>query len=123
MYILMMTMYQVLLEANPELILGQDRFGKSPLHCAVATGSEELVRLLLRFGADVNVRCHEGLTPLMYCCMADPEGVKVKALQILLDGGCLVDLTDYRGRRSALHVRAMIMIGRRRWVSIVSVCN
>ncbi|KAK3720476.1 hypothetical protein RRG08_058364 [Elysia crispata] len=95
---------QVLLEANPDLIYCQDRFGKSPLHCAVAAGSDELVCLLLRFGADVNVRCHEGLTPLMYCCMADPEGAKVKVLQVLLEAGCLVDLTDYRGRRSALHI-------------------
>ncbi|RUS68393.1 hypothetical protein EGW08_023844 [Elysia chlorotica] len=94
---------QVLLEADPELISCQDRFGKSPLHCAVAAGSDELVRLLLEFGADANVRCHEGLTPLMYCCMADPGGSKVKVLQRLLEAGCLVDLTDYRGRRSAMH--------------------
>ncbi|GFR96378.1 ankyrin repeat domain-containing protein 1 [Elysia marginata] len=92
---------QVLLEADPDLIHCQDRFGKSPLHCAVATGSDELVRLLLQFEADVNVRCHEGLTPLMYCCMADPEGSKIavssgnlRAVERLVSAGADLDGID-----------------------------
>lgn len=95
---------KVLLEADAELVKCQDKFGKSPLHCAVEAGSEELVRLLLEYGADVNVRCHEGLTPLMNCCTQDPDGERTGVMRILLEAGAIIDLTDYRGKRTALHV-------------------
>ncbi|XP_012937258.2 serine/threonine-protein phosphatase 6 regulatory ankyrin repeat subunit A [Aplysia californica] len=95
---------QTLLEADSELVQGQDRFGKSPLHCAVDVGSWELARLLLLHGADVNLRCHDGLSPLMYCCTADPEGKRRDVMRLLLDEGAVIDLKDYRGKRSALHL-------------------
>ncbi|CAL1545329.1 unnamed protein product [Lymnaea stagnalis] len=98
---------KVLLDADAELVKCQDKFGKSPLHCAVETGSEELVRLLLEYGADVNIRCHEGLTPLMNCCTQDPDGGRTGVMKILLEAGAMFDLTDYRGKRTALHVAVL----------------
>ncbi|KAK0049487.1 serine/threonine-protein phosphatase 6 regulatory ankyrin repeat subunit A [Biomphalaria pfeifferi] len=95
---------KILLEADPELVLCQDRYGKSSLHLAVDTGNEEIVRLLLEHGADANVRCHEGLTPLMYCCTPDTDGMRVGVLKLLLESGAAIALKDHRGKRSALHI-------------------
>ncbi|XP_059141911.1 serine/threonine-protein phosphatase 6 regulatory ankyrin repeat subunit C-like [Physella acuta] len=95
---------KTLLDADAELVKCQDKFGKSPLHCAVESGNEEMAQLLLDYGADVNIRCHEGLTPLMMCCMQDLEGIRAGVMKTLLKEGALVDLKDYRGKRTALHV-------------------
>lgn len=96
--------YQVLLDADAELVSGQDRYGKAPLHCAVDAGSEELVRLLLQYGADINIRCHDGMTPLMMCCTSDRDGKKAEVMEALLEAGAMIDLKDFRGKRTALHV-------------------
>ncbi|CAG5125405.1 unnamed protein product [Candidula unifasciata] len=97
---------KVLLDADADLVSCQDRYGKAPLHCAVEAGSDELVQLLLQYGADINIRCHDGMTPLMMCCTADTDGKKVGVMKVLLEAGALIDLKDFRGKRTALHVAA-----------------
>lgn len=48
-----------------------DRFGKSPLHYACASGDPESVAFLLKHGADVHAASEDGSTPLHAC--ADPR--------------------------------------------------
>ncbi|BFZ06186.1 hypothetical protein BsWGS_09225 [Bradybaena similaris] len=97
---------KVLLDANADLVTCQDRYGKAPLHCAVEAENEELVQLLLQYGADINIRCHDGMTPLMMCCTADTGGNKTGLMRLLLEAGAMIDLKDFRGKRTALHVAA-----------------
>jgi ankyrin repeat protein len=41
----------------------RDVIGRTPLHCAAASGRTEVVRLLLERGADPHVRGKDGKTP------------------------------------------------------------
>ena len=54
------------LEENKFLLLNeQDKNGNTPLHIAADEGLEDLVKYLVRLGADTNVKNKEGNTPLM----------------------------------------------------------
>lgn len=101
---------KVLLDANADLVSCQDRYGKAPLHCAVEAENEELVQLLLQYGADINIRCHDGMTPLMMCCTADTGGNKTGLMRLLLEAGAMIDLKDFRGKRTALHVSSDLLV-------------
>ncbi|KAJ1385642.1 ankyrin repeat-containing domain protein, partial [Ochromonadaceae sp. CCMP2298] len=55
--------------SNLLLSLGaNDIFGNSPLHYAVDKKRDKLVELLIRCGADVNLRDYRGNTPLHAAC-------------------------------------------------------
>ncbi len=57
-----------LLDEDPGLVHARDTSGNSPLHCLDVDNrmedTEEILRLLVTHGADVNARNKEGLTPL-----------------------------------------------------------
>ena len=57
-----------LLDEDPGLVHARDTSGNTPLHCLDVDNSMvdsgEILRLLVRRGADVNARNHAGLTPL-----------------------------------------------------------
>src|SRR5262247_548792 len=55
---------QALLDAKPWLVQVQDRDQWTPLHRAVALGSQEIIALLLARGADTNAKNRSGSTPL-----------------------------------------------------------
>ena len=46
----------------------QDKYGWSPLHCAVHHGSDECARLLVKLGADISLSCCVGKSPLHMAC-------------------------------------------------------
>ena len=59
---------RALLENDPACARERDDAGNTPLHCLDVDNrmedTEEILRLLVSHGADVNARNHEGLTPL-----------------------------------------------------------
>src|SRR5262245_64897760 len=71
---------QALLDANPWLVQVQDRDQWTPLHRAVALGSQEIIALLLARGADTNAKNRSGSTPLH---VAVSEGT-VETVEVLL---------------------------------------
>ncbi|RLN72233.1 hypothetical protein BBJ28_00000522 [Nothophytophthora sp. Chile5] len=68
--------------------------GFAPLLLAASLGNIDLVQLLLRFGADVNLETSRGRTPLAEACMAqDPVTVK-----LLIENRANVSHTNRQGR-------------------------
>ena len=75
--------------------------GKIDLITAVKEGNHELVQSLIQAGADVNVTCEFGGTPLMYAT----GNVHNSCVSILLEAGASVNMSDVNGF-TALHVAA-----------------
>lgn len=53
----------MLLKQYPGLVASKDTNGDTPLHYAAFTGHQEIVKLLLASGAEVNARDNSGATP------------------------------------------------------------
>ena len=51
------------------------RAGATPLHFAADRGHEEVVKLLISKGADVNAVCRYGLTPLTLATVAKRKDI------------------------------------------------
>jgi len=62
---------------NISLTLFPVQYGDAPLHYAAFCGSEEVVRLLLGAGADVNALGGDGSSPLYAALLQEHEGVAV----------------------------------------------
>lgn len=78
-------------------------YSEAPLHTASAFGNEEAVKLLLQYGAAVNVQSGEDkLTPLH---LAAEQGYP-KCVQLLIDAGALVNATN-RKKQTPLHLAAL----------------
>lgn len=60
---------------------------QTPLHVAARSGREDMVRLLLKYGANVNVRDDDGRSPL--CLTTDGSA---KCVRVLLNAGAEIDL-------------------------------
>ncbi len=72
-----------------------NRGAVTPLHCAVLSGNEDLVKLLIDSKANVVVADGEGITPLHLAVQLEKE----KCVQLLLlTEGSLVGAVDSRGR-------------------------
>jgi len=61
-------------------------YSRAPLHSAAASGELEEIRLLLEYGADVNLKDASGRTPLHYAESTD-------AVRLLLNSGADVDVS------------------------------
>jgi ankyrin repeat protein len=72
-----------------------ERNGRNtPLHLAAARGNNEIVRLLLANGAELDARKEKGITPLMEAIFAHHE----KTASILLDAKANANIVDETGR-------------------------
>lgn len=71
-----------------------DNEGFAPLHYACRKGTREIVRMLIEYGADVNVTSNEGITPLQ---LAVTTGSK-EIIKMLVDAGADVNATDNSGK-------------------------
>jgi len=67
--------------------------GTTPLHDAAQNGREEVMKLLLSKGADINARQNDGTTPLLYAAGRGQKG----CVEILLANGADVNATDTKG--------------------------
>lgn len=74
---------RMLLEADPTLHSIKDNEDVSPMHRAVQSGREDLVELLIEFGADVNTTDLDQETPLHY---AAREG-NLSVVKVLIEKG------------------------------------
>ncbi|CEJ61342.1 hypothetical protein PMG11_09877 [Penicillium brasilianum] len=75
------------------------RDGQTPLHKGCSSGNSEIVKFLIRRGADVDVRDFLGNTPLHVACSTRNEG----AVKLLIEGGADVNKMMNTGE-TALHV-------------------
>lgn len=98
---------EILLEYCPEHVNARDKYLKSALHCAVESGCEESVLLLLRCGADVGAQTSNGSTPLMTLCSTPDVEAPGPIMKLLLNAGSVVDKKDYHGKRTALQVNSV----------------
>lgn len=84
-------------------IAGSDSVGlETPLHMAVRSGSEKIVRVLLEHGADCGARDAESMTPLARAIIENHENVA----DMLLSHGAQISAVDDH-ERSALHLAVM----------------
>jgi ankyrin repeat protein len=85
---------ELLLQHNPALINEKhSKTGCTVLHIAVQSGNHELVRLLLKNGADISARDKQGSTPLHYAAHKNDR----ELVRILLQHGAKVDVKNNSG--------------------------
>eukprot|EP00949_MAST-11_sp_MAST-11-sp1_P002706 g2706.t1 len=82
---------QELVQADAELVNAHDENGYSPLAAAASYGHIEIIRFLIRNGADVNFQDTEGDTALH--CVSTAE-----AFDVLLEAGADTSLTNNEGK-------------------------
>jgi len=71
----------------------QDDAGKAPIHYAVLSGSESVIKFLCEKGADVNTQDNAGKAPLHYAI--DARGAEAtKVIMCLVDKGANVNSRD-----------------------------
>jgi ankyrin repeat protein len=79
-----------------------------PLHFATKSKQEEVVKLLISYGADVNAQDETGKPPIFYAVQNDD----LKIIEVLLEHGANINARDEHGR-TALHFTAMVELGER----------
>ncbi|KAJ6486392.1 ankyrin repeat-containing domain protein [Mycena vitilis] len=77
-------MAQLYYDRYPDILDWSNVHGKTALHIAALKGHEELVRMLIDFGADVDLSDNKGNTPLHY---ASSWG-HIPIVQLLIERGC-----------------------------------
>ena len=86
-----------------------DKSQLTPLHCAVNSSALDVVRTLLRHGANPNVVDRDGLAPLHYAAAAThpPMFSHSGVIDLLIAHGANVSLQDSQ-RRTPLHLAAAV---------------
>lgn len=79
--------------ANPNVCQSAVKAGWTALSCAVLSGKEEAVQLLLAAGAEVNGQCPDGTTALHKACLWG----HVRITSLLLDHGADATIEDEEG--------------------------
>jgi len=88
-------------EKTADLNYGDKKLGNTALHWAAACNHPEIVDLLLKMEADINVRNANKQTPLILACKEE----NMIVIQYLLGLHANVDIADQKGR-TALHYAA-----------------
>uniref|UniRef100_A0ABD2VZL5 Uncharacterized protein n=1 Tax=Trichogramma kaykai TaxID=54128 RepID=A0ABD2VZL5_9HYME len=92
---------------QPLQVNARDEFGRTPLHYAVADGcKKQIVREMLRRGADPNIANKEGSTPLhIICSRAHSDGVAKMFFEVCKEFNQLVQVNarDHLGNNTPLH--------------------
>lgn len=73
---------------------------EAPLHVAVRRGDIELVRLLMQFGADINIQGPNNWTPLHYAASADRD--RIESFYAALPGSMQADCKVLAGIANAV---------------------
>lgn len=94
---------KTILAKYPEYINAVDADGYSPLHKACYNDNVEMVKFLLKLGADPNLKTEYGWTPLHSACKWNNG----KSAAILLQHGCDINATS-DGNQTALHIAATV---------------
>lgn len=89
----------VLLESGSDANVKEPDFGRSLLHCAAAKGYNEITKLLVKAGAQVNAVDSAGRTPLYYAC---DHGNRSVAKTLRKNGATPVDIALNVGKKSLL---------------------
>ncbi|XP_052217087.1 ankyrin-1-like [Dreissena polymorpha] len=100
----------LLLQHDPGIVDIGDKYGKSAMHIAVDVGSIDCLKVLLRYGADVNVRNDYGVTPLIHVCgnKSLEVDVMLEMVRLLVESGADPNLKCYREARTALQCAMII---------------
>ena len=95
--------------ARRSAINSLDKSQLTPLHCAVISSALDVVRTLLRHGADPNVVDRDGLAPLHYAAAAThpPAFSHSGVVDLLIAHGANVSIQDNQ-RRTPLHLAAAV---------------
>lgn len=90
---------KILFEKRPD-VNARNKKGYSPLDCAVESGSREMVRLLIEYGADINaVRCGEGIRQSPLCRarqLSSTSHEYVYIVKLLEDKGAIAKIEGYQ---------------------------
>jgi ankyrin repeat protein len=95
---------RALVEKDPNLLRALDSDGSTALHCATWKGHQEVVKVLLNAGADVNAHNnneHWGTTPLHAAAHANQAAIA----QMLIENGADVNTRDKEGRTPLDHTK------------------
>ncbi|KAH7010879.1 ankyrin repeat-containing domain protein [Microdochium trichocladiopsis] len=99
-------------ESQPQfaskLVHLRNAIGSSALHKAAEVGNEEMARLLLSYGARVDSRDIQGLTPL---CVATGNN-HLAIAKLLLEAGADPLAIDYQGKRCSLSIASTLALNR-----------
>lgn len=79
-----------------ELVNARNQESQTPLLLAAASGNGEMIKLLLKQGAEVNHVSKEGYTPLLYAGLV--ADYPAEAVRLLIQAGAEVNVSDGDGR-------------------------
>lgn len=90
---------RMLLNAGAHVDAASTRYGTTALMMAAMNGYDEVVTVLLQYGASINAQNKSGFTPLM---LAARNG-RYSTVALLLRHGASKNVRDYSGRTAAQH--------------------
>jgi len=93
---------RLLLKEQPDLVFCRTEFGGTSLHLAVSNGSLPMTALLLSYGAEINAKDHDGMTPLPWLIYLNSNneipGNIILLIKLLLAHKADVNTKDTDGR-------------------------
>jgi len=82
---------------KPEWLVQRDRYGWNVMHWNSVWCRQKVVNMMLKNGADVNIRTRRGLTPLHLATHLDYGEKSRKFIYFLIDNGADVNIQDDKG--------------------------